>query len=371
MEDGHNMGKCTHGWMSMLPCSLNIYTRPQDETPIMPQSYKPVSFILNRPLKRPEPANPPDPEAHITLMSLPPVNYLPPPIKKNRKKENDIYDSLILRIDGVPHLEIDGDFVSVVHERRSGPKSRYPRDIPEPGVNKKPRGRPVPTKESGEREGTTYTCRICHKAFKRSQHMKRHMRSLHMHMEHSEHLQSKWANNSHHCVLTAFVCSLPFCTKSFARRDNLIQHERKHKLFGAFHDCTKNFEGELFPKFLPHNASPDDVEHLREYIRQMEEAIDEEDSKPLHFPGPSKYSRSSPLCDDDCLPKGEHYRIMREEKVVAEVLAAEKAEAEARKADLEKALSRQPPAIGTSRNMPLRSHPVFPVDFYYGGVDSS
>ncbi|KAH9926420.1 uncharacterized protein B0H18DRAFT_1005999 [Fomitopsis serialis] len=337
MANGHNMGKRTHGWMSMLPCSLNIHARPQDETPIMPPSYKPVSFILNRPLKRPEPPNPPDPEAQITPMSLPPVKYLPPPIKKNRKKEKDVYDSLIIRIDGVPHLEMDGDFVSLVYERRSGPQSRYPRDIPEPGVNKKPRGRPVPTKESGEREGTTYTCRICHKAFKRSQHMKRHIRSLHMHMEHT------------------FVCSLPFCTKSFARRDNLIQHERKHKLFGAFHDCTKNFEGELFPKFLPHNASPENLERLREYIRQMDAAIEEEDSRPVHFPGPSKYSRDSPLIDDD----------------LAEVLAAEKAEAEARKADLEKLLSGHPPAIGTSRNMPLCSQPVFPADFHYGGVDRS
>ncbi|EPS94755.1 hypothetical protein FOMPIDRAFT_1085626, partial [Fomitopsis schrenkii] len=93
-----------------------------------------------------------------------------------------------------------------------GPQSVYPRPKPVPGLNKPPRGRPVPTKESGERKGiTTYTCRICHKVFTRSEHMKRHVRSLHMNMEQT------------------YMCALPFCDKTFARRDNLLQHERKHR----------------------------------------------------------------------------------------------------------------------------------------------
>ncbi|KAH9830468.1 uncharacterized protein C8Q71DRAFT_716812 [Rhodofomes roseus] len=260
-----------------------------------------------------------------------------------------------MRIDGVPHLEIDGDFVTIEAERHSGRLSQYPRAIPEPGVNKKPRGRTVPTKESGEREGTTYTCRVCRKAFTRSEHMKRHIRSLHMHME------------------GTYMCSLPFCKKSFARRDNLIQHERKHKQLGAFHDCTKNFEGEIFPSLLPFYASREHRADLNVVINETDAYFEEWENKSIEWPAerPKSYGRlasASPLCDDDGIPKGERYRIMREEKVVAEVLAATEAEAEARKADLEKALLGQPPAIGTSRSMPLRSKPVFPTDFYYGEV---
>lgn len=167
------------------------------------------------------------------------------------------------------------------------------------------------------------------------------------------------------------MCSLPFCKKSFARRDNLLQHERKHKLFGAFLDCTKNFEGELFPSLLPRYASREHRAELNEMIHNNDAYLEELENKSMEWPAERpKYSRpgASPLCDDDGIPKGERYRIMREEKVVAEVLAAKKAEVEARKTDLEKALSGQPPAIGTSRSMPLRSKPVFPTDFYYGEV---
>ena len=148
----------------------------------MRDSFKPVSFILNRPLKRPEVAQRSDPQPEP--MSLPPAKYIPQP-----KWEHPImkyYDTAILRIDGVPHIEIDGDFVEVVYERHSGPQSAYPRPKPVPGLHKKPRGRPVPTKDSGERQGmTTYTCRACQKVFTRSDHMKRHVRSLHMNMEKS------------------------------------------------------------------------------------------------------------------------------------------------------------------------------------------
>ena len=152
----------------------------------MHDSFKPVSFILNRPLKRPDTASRPDTQAQPKPepMSLPPVKVLPP--QKWEHKILKYYDMMIIRIDGVPHMEIDGDFLECVHERHSGRQSSYPRAKPVPGLNKKPRGRPVPTQEEGGRRGmTTYTCRVCHKVFTRSEHMKRHVRSLHMNMEKS------------------------------------------------------------------------------------------------------------------------------------------------------------------------------------------
>ena len=161
------------------------------------------------------------------------------------------------------------------------------------------------------------------------------------------------------------MCGLPFCTKTFARRDNLLQHERKHKLYGAIHDCTKNFAGELFPNYLPHMAEPAMLARGRKrplWFENYEEEI-EIPADAGKYGGPDKPG----LMDDDWNPIGDRYRIMREDKQLAEVLAAERAEAEESKAAFERALG-PPPAIGTSRNMPLCMKPVFPKDFYYCGV---
>ena len=165
---------------------------------------------------------------------------------------------------------------------------------------------------------------------------------------------------------TAYTCSLPFCSKTFARRDNLLQHERKHRLYGAIHDCTKNFAGELFPNYLPHMAEPAMLARGRKRPAWFDSLADEEYELP---PDAAKYAGADKpsLTDDDWNPVGERYRIIREDKHQAGALAAEKAEAEERKAALERALA-PPPAIGTSRNIPLRLKPVFPKEFYYCGV---
>lgn len=161
----------------------------------------------------------------------------------------------------------------------------------------------------------------------------------------------------------AYMCSLPVCDKTFARRDNLLQHERKHRLYGAIHDCTKNFAGELFPNFLPHMAEPPMLARgriLPAWMDGIDDVVYEIPADAGKYGGPDKPD----LLDEDWLPVGERYRVIREDKHQAEALAAEKEE---RKDVFERALAPQQ-AIGTSRNMPLRLKPVFPKDFYYCGI---
>ncbi|KAI9591174.1 hypothetical protein BDF19DRAFT_344061, partial [Syncephalis fuscata] len=54
-----------------------------------------------------------------------------------------------------------------------------------------------------------WICLECHRAFMRSEHLKRHISSVHT--------DSK-----------PFTCTEPGCGKMFARSDNLQQHHRTH-----------------------------------------------------------------------------------------------------------------------------------------------
>ncbi|OSX66798.1 hypothetical protein POSPLADRAFT_1129832, partial [Postia placenta MAD-698-R-SB12] len=128
------------------------------------------------------------------------------------------------------------------YEKHPGPQPQQFRPRPVPGVSKKGRGRHVPTKEAGGRKGTTYTCSVedCHKVFKRHEHLKRHVMSLHSNEQN-------------------YMCALPFCDKTFNRRDNLLQHERKHTLYQRLFDCTKNFDGELIRNEWEDIKNPDAI----------------------------------------------------------------------------------------------------------------
>ncbi|KAL7413924.1 hypothetical protein BDY24DRAFT_339959 [Mrakia frigida] len=88
--------------------------------------------------------------------------------------------------------------------------SRVPAPIPVPHLNKRSRGRHVPidpkvvrTKKGGN--GRVYECMVteCGKCFGRSEHLKRHIRSLHTNEK-------------------PFPCPHPTCTKEFSRHDNLF-----------------------------------------------------------------------------------------------------------------------------------------------------
>ncbi|KAH9932431.1 hypothetical protein B0H21DRAFT_93485 [Amylocystis lapponica] len=120
--------------------------------------------------------------------------------------------------------------------------SRSPVDLPScnplAGRVKKSRGRRVPTKDMGVRTGTTYTCKVegCRKVFIRSEHLKRHVRSL-------------------HTLEKRYFCALPFCDKAFARRDNMLQHERKHKDYQAFFDCSSGDYNGI--KQIEHHPDPE------------------------------------------------------------------------------------------------------------------
>ncbi|CAL1694830.1 unnamed protein product [Somion occarium] len=81
-------------------------------------------------------------------------------------------------------------------------------------LTKKARGRHVPTKqavlEPGKRRSFTCSMDGCGKVFSRAEHLRRHVRSIHMDEK-------------------PFKCEDPTCGKRFTRRDNLLQHQRSHR----------------------------------------------------------------------------------------------------------------------------------------------
>lgn len=87
-------------------------------------------------------------------------------------------------------------------------------------ITKRSRGRRVPNKPEEMnnlgKSGKVYTCKVpgCGKCFKRSEHLKRHVRSIHTDEK-------------------PFLCPYPSCNKRFSRHDNLNQHARVHTSMGG------------------------------------------------------------------------------------------------------------------------------------------
>ena len=131
--------------------------------------------------------------------------------------------------------------------QRTGPRKRVPPPAPVPHLTKKSRGRRVP--EPDEARERTHICAVpgCAKSFARAEHLKRHVISLHTHEKrtyislnplgtYASPLPISFTLNDEliwdgvllFCSIyffAAFVCE---CGKTFARRDNLMQHQRVH-----------------------------------------------------------------------------------------------------------------------------------------------
>ncbi|KAI0066657.1 hypothetical protein BV25DRAFT_1796900, partial [Artomyces pyxidatus] len=96
--------------------------------------------------------------------------------------------------------------------------------VPVPNLTKKSRGRKVPVvAQPAERHSQTknpragsprlHVCQVegCAKCFKRREHLKRHVVSIHTYEK-------------------PFECDAEGCDKRFTRHDNLLQHQRVHRL---------------------------------------------------------------------------------------------------------------------------------------------
>ncbi|KZV64208.1 hypothetical protein PENSPDRAFT_588778 [Peniophora sp. CONT] len=96
--------------------------------------------------------------------------------------------------------------------------TRAPAPVPIANLTKKSRGRRVPTspilvQDGGiKKSARPHICPAedCGKRFGRSEHLKRHVRSIHTEEKPHE-------------------CPVPDCGKTFSRHDNLNQHLRVHK----------------------------------------------------------------------------------------------------------------------------------------------
>ncbi|CEH18831.1 fog: zn-finger [Ceraceosorus bombacis] len=112
-------------------------------------------------------------------------------------------------------------------------------------ITKRSRGRRVPNKPEEVnnlgKSGKIYTCKVpgCGKCFKRSEHLKRHVRSIHTDEK-------------------PYMCPFPNCFKRFSRHDNLNQHARVHAGTAPgdiASSSTSSMGGSVSPAFSPLSLS--------------------------------------------------------------------------------------------------------------------
>ena len=132
-----------------------------------------------------------------------------------------------------------------------------------------------------------FICQVlgCEKRFRRSEHLKRHARSL-------------------HTLEKPYVCHLPGCSKKFSRSDNLNQHLRVHKRNAAVGDGSMSFVSE--DQSDKEDASDQAEEHEEE--KQEEEEVEDEDEEvepppPSPVKTPPKKRRGGPRSVGAVAPK--------------------------------------------------------------------
>ncbi|KAJ7052180.1 hypothetical protein C8F01DRAFT_931498, partial [Mycena amicta] len=85
------------------------------------------------------------------------------------------------------------------------------RRVPALGANGSAAASSTPASAADLHGGRLHVCKVdgCGKCFRRGEHLKRHIRSIHTHEK-------------------PFPCTFPTCDKFFNRHDNLLQHLKVH-----------------------------------------------------------------------------------------------------------------------------------------------
>ncbi|KAL8895405.1 MAG: hypothetical protein Q9207_008187 [Kuettlingeria erythrocarpa] len=75
-----------------------------------------------------------------------------------------------------------------------------------------------------------HRCKVCHKAFHRPEHHKRHSKSL----QHNTTLRDQGYLPNEKDAITMFICKVPKCRRGVTRHDNLKPHYQKTHLFSLY-----------------------------------------------------------------------------------------------------------------------------------------
>ncbi|KAI0220561.1 hypothetical protein L0F63_005883, partial [Massospora cicadina] len=172
----------------------NLALHPRTSPPISPFAYYQPSILVTHPTDQPlssqrlpikSLAHSPH---HMVTNAIKPLPHSPPHMVTNAIKP----------LPHSPPQMVGNEELWIDLKQRSLP-------IPTP----KTRGRRASTRSETHDVSRQFTCAVedCNKVFKRSEHLKRHVRSI-------------------HTLEKPFPC--PICQKSFSRTDNLNQHVRIH-----------------------------------------------------------------------------------------------------------------------------------------------
>jgi hypothetical protein len=175
--------------------------------------------------------------------------------------------SVVFAFDDQGHTTPE-DFLSRRFSRGARRAARHPNPVAVPNLTKKARGRPVPTKDTLMKPGSggrIFACTVedCLKVFTRSEHLKRHTRSIHTNEK-------------------PFRCEEAGCGRLFTRHDNLLQHLKNHHGAQSSHQNIDFGSLEHIPSI---KGSPDSVHHALPASPCMDVLV------PPHSTTPMPYSR--------------------------------------------------------------------------------